>query len=81
MSEIFLGRLFSISGRVAHGDKQGRTIGFPTANVSIRRQLSPVLGVFCVNIHKDNKSYNGVCNVGKRPTKGFSSYIQLKSVY
>ena len=55
MSEIFLGRLFSISGRVAHGDKQGRTIGFPTANVSIRRQLSPVLGVFCVNIHKDNK--------------------------
>ena len=70
MAEIFLGRPFSISGSVAHGDKQGRTIGFPTANISIRRQLSPVLGVFCVIIHKDNKSYNGVCNVGKRPTKG-----------
>ena len=70
VSEKFLGRPFSISGRVAHGDKQGRTIGFPTANISIKRELSPVLGVFCVNIQINNKTYNGVCNVGKRPTRG-----------
>ena len=70
MSKKLLGRAFSISGRVVHGDKQGRTIGFPTANIPIRRQLSPVLGVFCVVVRKDNKSFNGVCNVGKRPTRG-----------
>ena len=70
MSKKLLGRAFSISGQVAHGDKQGRTIGFPTANIPIRRQLSPVLGVFCVVVRKDNKNFNGVCNVGKRPTRG-----------
>jgi riboflavin kinase / FMN adenylyltransferase len=69
-AEKFLGRPFSISGRVAHGDKQGRTIGFPTANISIRRNLSPVLGVFSVLIKINNINYKGVCNVGKRPTLG-----------
>jgi len=69
-AEKLLGRPFAISGRVAHGDKQGRTIGFPTANISIRRNLSPVLGVFSVLIKINNINYKGVCNVGKRPTLG-----------
>jgi len=74
-AEKFLGRPFSISGKVAHGDKLGRTIGFPTANISIHRKLSPVLGVYSVLIKLKSKTYNGVCNVGKRPTLGGSKTL------
>ena len=65
-----LGRPFSISGIIVHGAKQGRTIGFPTINIGIRRKLSPVIGVFSVLVEINNVSYYGVCNVGKRPTVG-----------
>ena len=70
MAEELLGRPFAIGGRVMHGEKRGRTIGFPTINVSIGRKLSPVLGVFAVLIELNKKTYHGVCNVGKRPTIG-----------
>jgi len=69
-AETFLGRPFSISGKVANGEKIGRTIGFPTANIGIKRKLSPVLGVYSVLIEHMAKTYTGVCNVGKRPTLG-----------
>jgi len=69
-AEKFLGRPFSISGKVAHGDKLGRTIGFPTANISIHRKLSPILGVYSVLVKLKSQTYTGVCNVGKRPTLG-----------
>ena len=69
-AEIFLGRPFSISGKVAHGAQIGRTIGFPTANIGIKRRLSPVLGVYSVHIEHRSKTYTAVCNVGKRPTLG-----------
>ena len=69
-AEQLLGRPYSISGLIAHGAKQGRTIGFPTINIGIRRNLSPVLGVFAVLVEINNTSYYGVCNVGKRPTVG-----------
>jgi len=70
MAERLLGRPFAISGRVSHGDKRGRTIGFPTINVGISRRLSPVLGVFNVLVETNKEAYYGVCNVGKRPTVG-----------
>ena len=70
MAERLLGRPFAISGRVSHGDKKGRTIGFPTINVDISRRLSPVLGVFNVLVETNKEIYYGVCNVGKRPTVG-----------
>jgi len=69
-AEAFLGRPFSISGKVANGDQLGRTMGFPTANISIKRRLSPVLGVYSVLIEHNSKTYTGVCNIGKRPTLG-----------
>ena len=69
-AETFLGRPFSISGKVTRGDQIGRTIGFPTANIGIKRRLSPVLGVYSVLIEHNSKSYAGVCNVGRRPTLG-----------
>ncbi len=66
--ELMLGRPYTISGRVAHGDKLGRTIGFPTANLALKRQVIPVGGVFAVEVLCSGKTFPGVANVGVRPT-------------
>ncbi|MGL4716791.1 MAG: bifunctional riboflavin kinase/FAD synthetase [Aeromonas sp.] len=66
--ELMLGRPYTISGRVAHGDKLGRTIGFPTANLALKRPVSPVGGVFAVEVICSGKTFPGVANVGVRPT-------------
>ncbi len=64
-----LGRDFSISGRVEHGHKRGRTIGFPTMNVGLARSSSPLRGVFAVQVDGlETGAVNGVANVGNRPT-------------
>ena len=64
-----LGRPYRICGRVAHGDKRGRTIGFPTANVDLHRRVSPVRGVFAVRVHGlEDGPLPGVSNIGTRPT-------------
>jgi riboflavin kinase/FMN adenylyltransferase len=63
-----LGRSYSIFGRVVHGDKLGRTIGFPTANVLLKRCVSPVSGVYVVKIVTSNGVFYGVANIGTRPT-------------
>lgn len=66
-----LGRPFWMSGRVAHGDKRGRTIGFPTANIFLHRTAVPVDGVFAVEMRGlNNRPIPGVANVGTRPTVG-----------
>ena len=70
-AEALLGRPFWMSGRVAHGDKRGRTIGFPTANIYLHRNAVPVDGVFAVEMRGlDNRPTPGVANVGTRPTVG-----------
>ncbi|GLS82553.1 bifunctional riboflavin kinase/FAD synthetase [Paraferrimonas haliotis] len=64
-----LGHPFVISGRVAHGDEIGRTLGFPTANIALKRKVSPVKGVFAVRVRwQGSDSYDGVANIGFRPT-------------
>ena len=64
-----LGRPFTLCGRVIHGDKRGRQLGFPTANVALHRRLSPLRGVFAVTATlPDGSVINGVANVGTRPT-------------
>jgi len=64
-----LGRKYSITGRVGHGRKLGRTIGVPTANLLLKRRVSPVSGVFAVSILGiADKVYQGVANIGQRPT-------------
>ncbi len=69
LAESLLGHPFTISGRVVHGDKLGRTIGFPTANLPLRRQVSPVKGVYAVEVHGlGDKVLPGVANIGTRPT-------------
>lgn len=66
--ETMLGRPYSISGKVVHGQKKGRTIGFPTANVLLKRHRSPVQGVFAVTVNIAEKCFGGVANIGNRPT-------------
>lgn len=68
LAQQLLGRPFSVSGAVVHGEKKGRTIGFPTANVLLHRKVSPVSGVFAVKVNVGNHLYHGVANVGSRPT-------------
>jgi len=64
-----LGVDFSICGRVAHGNKRGRTIGFPTANIKLFRKNTPITGVFAVTMTGiGNKEIPGIANVGTRPT-------------
>jgi riboflavin kinase/FMN adenylyltransferase len=68
-AEALLGRPYWMSGRIAHGDKRGRTIGFPTANIFMHRNAVPVEGVFAVEMCGiDDRPLPGVANVGTRPT-------------
>lgn len=66
--ENMLGRPYSIIGKVFHGDKRGRQLGFPTANVLLKRRNSPLNGVFAVKVKTLNGIFNGVANIGARPT-------------
>ena len=68
-ASALLGRPVLLCGRVMHGDKRGRTIGFPTANIGLHRRLSPLHGVFAVRLTlPDGRCLNGVANIGTRPT-------------
>ncbi len=67
-AEAMLGRPYEIAGKVVHGEKKGRTIGFPTANVLLKRCKTPVNGVFAVKVNIDKQTVYGVANVGTRPT-------------
>ncbi len=64
-----LGRAYRMSGKIVEGEKVGRTLGFPTANVDLRRRQSAVMGIFAVRVRglKDGPR-NGVASVGSRPT-------------
>jgi riboflavin kinase/FMN adenylyltransferase len=71
MAERLLGRPSRMSGRVAHGDKRGRKMGFPTANIHLHRCKIPLIGVFAVQLFGlDEEPVNGVANIGIRPTIG-----------
>ena len=64
-----LGRPWAVRGPVTHGDKRGRTIGFPTANVPLGRHLEPARGVYAVTVTvPGGAQVNGVANIGRRPT-------------
>jgi riboflavin kinase/FMN adenylyltransferase len=72
-----LGRLWEIDGRVRTGDRRGRTIGFPTANLGLGEYLRPMFGVYAVRVSGDGpddplggRTVDGVANLGLRPTVG-----------
>lgn len=64
-----LGRPWFIRGEVQHGDKRGRLLGFPTANIQLGRHLEPARGVYAVTVRlPDGNTRPGVANIGRRPT-------------
>ncbi|UYN94403.1 MAG: bifunctional riboflavin kinase/FAD synthetase [Enhydrobacter sp.] len=65
-----LGHPWEIEGVVEEGDKRGRTIGFPTANVALGEYLRPRFGVYAVRALAGGAWHDGVANLGRRPTFG-----------
>jgi riboflavin kinase/FMN adenylyltransferase len=66
-----LGRHYRMSGTVIRGDALGRALGFPTANVNLRRRQSPVMGIFAARVHGlGAEALDAVASVGTRPTFG-----------
>ena len=66
---VYLNRRYSMSGRVMHGHKRGRELGFPTANIRVKNRKTPLKGVFAVTITLESGlTYTGVSNVGTRPS-------------
>ncbi len=68
-----LGHHYQLSGRVRHGDKRGRTIGFPTLNLRVPNNIAPARGVYAVKVkglsnQKSDQPLLGVANLGARPT-------------
>ncbi len=70
LAAALLGRPYPLSGTVVHGDKNGRKIGYPTANIRIsnHRKVIPKIGVYAVKARLAEKVYDGMLNIGVRPT-------------
>ena len=71
-TKTYLGRFFSLTGKVVKGDGLGKQINYPTANISIEEnyKIIPKDGVYYIKTTIDNKLYNGMMNIGHRPTIG-----------
>jgi len=68
-AEKYLGRAYSISGHVEHGNKTGRRLGFPTANIQLRHNRPPVAGIFVVRVRIEGGEWlRGAASLGVRPT-------------
>lgn len=65
-----LGRAWTVSGVVIDGNKVGRTLGFPTANLTLGELIEPRRGVYAVRTRVNGRCYNAVANFGRRPTVG-----------
>ena len=76
----YLGYNFSLYGPVIKGDKIGRTIGYPTANIFIEQpyKLIPSDGIYAVTVEMDKESYRGMAYIGQRPTiNGMTRNIEV----
>jgi riboflavin kinase/FMN adenylyltransferase len=69
LAQGYLGRPYSVSGRVKHGEKVGRKLGYPTANIQFKHNRAPLRGVFVVGVRiEDGVLHQGVASLGVRPT-------------
>ena len=74
-----LGHQYFIDGTVVQGDRRGRTIGFPTANVSTANELLPPHGVYATTVSLDGLVYPSVTNIGVRPTVDQSGRVSIET--
>ncbi|OUW06950.1 MAG: riboflavin biosynthesis protein RibF [Gammaproteobacteria bacterium TMED159] len=81
LAESLLDRSYSYEGKVVQGNKLGRTIGFPTANIWLPKNNLPVKGVFSVKIYLDMSEFNGIANIGVRPTVGGTSPVLEVNIF
>ncbi|MDI6606783.1 MAG: riboflavin kinase, partial [Candidatus Omnitrophota bacterium] len=72
-AERLLGRPVSVLGTVKRGNLLARSLGFPTANIDPHHEVIPPSGVYAVRIVFQKNKFNGVCNIGSRPTFNSSS--------
>lgn len=79
LAKTFLGYEYNVSGRVVLGRQLGRTIGFPTANIAVSddEKMLPEIGVYAVKVRLENEEFNGMMNIGFKPTVG-SEYLSLE---
>ena len=76
-----LGRPYSFEGKVVHGNRLGRSIGFPTANIWLPKNNLPIKGVFSVKISIDVSGFEGIANIGIRPTVGGTSPVLEVNIF
>lgn len=76
----FLGYTYTLSGKVVTGDKIGRTMDFPTANIQLNdeRKLLPASGVYAVTVLVNGQVYQGMLNIGIRPTVSCSGIVRIE---
>lgn len=74
-----LGRFYSISGDVKHGDKRGRAIGFPTANLTAIKTCIPRFGVYASLVYINGQKFNSITNVGSTPTFKHDNQVKIES--
>ena len=79
LAKKYLGRDVSLMGTVIRGDGRGRTLGYPTANISLNDEVLPPLGVYAARIVIKGRRYDAMVNIGHRPSfKKESSPISLE---
>lgn len=76
-----LGRNYSLTGIIAHGNERGRLLSFPTANIELQdsKQAVPYGGVYAVNVLVNGKRYQGMANIGKNPTFNDVKNVRLET--
>ena len=74
LASKMLGRPYSISGKIIHGEKRGSKIGFPTANIKLKENVL-LGGVYAVSTYIDGKEYYAVANIGYKPTFDGRKYL------
>ena len=70
LAENLLGRPYTFSGKIVHGQHLGRTIDVPTANIWLPKQKLPIKGVYAVECILEGQAFSGIANMGIRPTVG-----------
>jgi riboflavin kinase/FMN adenylyltransferase len=80
LASKMLGRPYSVSGKITHGDKRGSKIGFPTANIKIEPNVL-LSGVYAVSTIINGKKYDGVANIGYKPTFNGENYLFEANIF